>query len=151
MESIVRSGDVNPPAPPIRVAAKQRSNRGAAAAARNRKRYVHPLFSDRGFPHPQDDFESMLPDVKHGKLIRKRKHKPPSLQDIDPGFGEEYCEAKHGKILRDELNVAHLTDRQKVVFTNVIKKYWRVFSKKGVTTPVKDYECEIDTGNARPI
>ena len=33
----------------------------------------------------------------------------------------------------------------------VIKKYWRVFSKQGVTTPVKDYECEIDTGDAKPI
>ena len=26
-----------------------------------------------------------------------------------------------------------------------------MFIKKGVTTPVKDYEREIDTGNARPI
>ena len=26
-----------------------------------------------------------------------------------------------------------------------------MFRKKGVTTPVKDYECEIDTGNDRPI
>ena len=72
METIVRSGDVNPPAPPIRVAAKQRSNRGATAATRKQKRYVHPLFSDRDFPHLQDDFESMLPDVKQGKLVRKQ-------------------------------------------------------------------------------
>ena len=35
--------------------------------------------------------------------------------------------------------------------TAIIKKYWRVFSKQGVSTPVKDYECEIDTGDAKPI
>ena len=33
----------------------------------------------------------------------------------------------------------------------VIKKYWRMFSKEVVITPVKDYVCEIDTGNAKPI
>ena len=25
------------------------------------------------------------------------------------------------------------------------------FCKEGVTTPIKDYECEIDTGNAAPV
>ena len=58
---------------------------------------------------------------------------------------------KHGETLRAELKIAHLTPHQRSVLTTLIKKYWRVFSKKGVTTPVKDYECEIYTGNARPI
>jgi len=93
----------------------------------------------------------MLPDVKDGRLLRKRVHDPPKLQEIDPDFGEEYDEAKHGEILRAELNISHLTPMQKEILTAVIKKYWRVFSKKGVTKPVKGYECEIDTGNAKPI
>ena len=93
----------------------------------------------------------MLPDVKDGKLIRKRVHDPPKLQDVDPEFREEFDKAKHGNLLRAELNIAHLTKFQQEILTAVIKKYWRVFSKKGVTTPVKDYECEIDMGDAKPI
>ena len=93
----------------------------------------------------------MLPDIKNGRLIRKRKHSPPNIQDVDPSFGEDYDEAKHGDTLRTELNVAHLTPFQQSILTAVIKKYWRVFSKKGVTTPVKDYGCEVDTGSARLI
>ena len=93
----------------------------------------------------------MLPEVKAGRLIRKRRHNPPGLCDVDPSFGEEFDEAKHGKVLRAELNVEHFTKFQQEILIAVIEKYWRVFSKEGVTTPVKDYECEIDTGDAKPI
>ena len=120
-------------------------------SGRKRKTHARPLFGDRGVPHPQDDWESMLPEVKYGRLIRKRKHNPPSVHDVDPNFGETYDERKHGETLRAELNVAHLTPDQQDTLTAVIKKYWRVFSKKGVTTPVKDYVCEIDTGDAAPV
>ena len=51
----------------------------------------------------------MLPEVKAGRLIRKRHHDPPGLRGVDPSFGEEYDEAKHGKVLRDELKIEHLT------------------------------------------
>ena len=44
---------------------------------------------------------SLLLEVKAGRLIRKRRHDPPKLRDVDPNFGEEYDEAKHGKVLRD--------------------------------------------------
>ena len=81
----------------------------------------------------------MIPEVKAGRLLRKRKHDSPNLQDIDPDFGGEYYENKHGETLRSELTIAHLTTFQQSVINAVIKKYWRVFSKKGVTTPVKDY------------
>ncbi len=33
----------------------------------------------------------------------------------------------------------------------LIKKYWSVFDDKGVFVPVKNYECVIDTGDAKPI
>ena len=93
----------------------------------------------------------MLLEVKNGILVRKRLHGPPKLQALDPDVGEDYDEAKHGDTLRAELNIDHLTPVQLSTLTAVIKKYWRVFSKEGVTTPVKDYECEIGTGTARPI
>ena len=47
----------------------------------------------------------MLPEVKNGRLIRKRKHEPHKLRDIDPAFGEEYDDAKHGETLRAELKI----------------------------------------------
>ena len=49
------------------------------------------------------------------------------------------------------ITIDHLTPFRQSVLTAVVNKYWRVFSKKGVTTPVKYYECEIDTGNDRSI
>ena len=93
----------------------------------------------------------MLPEVKAGRLIRKRRHAPPRLGDIDPEFGVEYDDKTHGAMLCSELKISHLQPDQQRILTSIVKKYWRVFCKEGVTTPVKDYQCEIDTGNARPI
>ena len=62
----------------------------------------------------------MLHEVKNGRLIRKRKHDPPKLQEINPDFEEEFDEAKHGDIMRAELDIAHLTPPQQSVLTAVI-------------------------------
>ena len=61
---------------------------------------------------------------------------PPT--DIDPSFGVEYDELLHDAIMCTELDVSHPTPPQQTVLTDLIKKYWRVFSKEDVTTPVKD-------------
>ena len=123
------------------------------SVSKKRKRYSHPLFDDRGFPDRQEDWESMLPSVKAGRLIRKRKHPAPSLSDIDPNFGVEYDESKHGDIIKADLlpKITHLTPEQQKIIVDVVKSKWRVFSKEGVVVPIKNYECEIDTGNAQPI
>ena len=93
----------------------------------------------------------MLPEVKAGRLICKQKHVTPPLTDIDPNFGVEYNEEIHGNMLCAGLDVLHLTPSQQTIITALIKKYWCVFSKEGVTIPVKNYECEINTGDAKPI
>ena len=54
----------------------------------------------------------MLPEVKAGRLLRKRRHEAPKLDDVGPNFGEEYNEAKHGQMLKDELNISHLSVHQ---------------------------------------
>ena len=115
----------NPPGQPIRVAARQRSKKEAKSARRTKRKtsFVSPLFDDRGFPHPQDEWENMLPGVKAGRLIRKRLHDPPKLLDVDPAFGVEFDEKLHGKMLKEELDIAHLTTFQQSVLTAVIKKY----------------------------
>ena len=74
-----------------------------------RKRHISPLFDDHGHPRPQDEWESMLPEVKAGRLIRKRRNVAPRLDDVDPTFEEEFNEAKHEQMLKDELNIPHLT------------------------------------------
>ena len=138
------------PAPtPIRVA--PHGSKLPASMKRKKNRFRSPLFDDRCHPDPQEEWESMLPEVQAGRLIRKRKHEASNLHDIDPTFGEEYDESKHGNMLHTELDISHLTPFQQQTLTTVVKKYWRVFSKKGVTTPVKDCECEIDRGDAQPI
>ena len=73
------------------------------------------------------------------------------MSSVNPAFGEEYDAVKHAKHLQSDLNIAHLTLIQRERLTSLIKKYYRVFSKAGVVTPVKDYVCDIDTGSARPI
>ena len=93
----------------------------------------------------------MVPELKAGRFICKQEHAAPPLTDIYPNFGVEYNEAVHGAKLRDELDVSHLTSSQQTVLTALIKRYCRVFSKEGVTIPAKGYECEINTGDAKPI
>ena len=118
------------PAPSIRVAARPRSNRKGHHPKKGvPNRCVSPLFDDRGYPDPQDEWDAMLPEVKAGRLIRKRRHNPLKLQDIDPNFGEEFNEAKHGQMLKDELNISHLSIFQQNLLLVVIKKCWRVFCK----------------------
>ena len=106
--------------PPVRVAARRRARKGSTPAKRKRRGYISPLFDDRGYPHPGDEWDSLLPDVKDGKLLRKRKHDPPRLDNIDPGFGEEYDEAKHGEMLRAELKISHLDAHQQSILTAVV-------------------------------
>ena len=90
-----------------------------------RKRYISPLFDGRGHPHPKDEWELLLPEIKACRLIRKRRHEAPNLDDADPNFGEEYDETKHGQMLKDELNISHLTVHQQNILRAVIVKYWR--------------------------
>ena len=51
----------------------------------------------------------------------------------------------------ESLNLSHLPiDLQNQVY-GLIRKFWSVFDEKGFFVPVKNYECVIDTGTARPI
>ena len=122
---------------PICVAPK----RGKSASKKCPNKYISsPLIDSHGFPDRQDNFKAMPPEVKDGCLVCKQKHITHPLTDIDPNFGVEYAELLHGAILSKELDVYHLTPPQQIVLTALIKKYWHVFNKEGVTTPVKDYE-----------
>ena len=110
------------------------------------------MFDDRGYPDPQDDWEDMLPSVdKFGLVVRRRKHPARSVTDIDPDFNVHYEEALHGQRLRDELKLDHLPTDQRDAVRDVVKEYWCVFDKHGLTKACKDYKCVIDTGDNPPV
>ena len=106
------------------------------------------LFDPRGFPDAADEWESMLPEVGD-TFLRKRMHPVPAT--VDPAFDIKYNEAKHGKILSENLDLTHLPQPIQLKVLSLIKKYWGVFDPRGLLLPVKDYECEIDTGNHPPV
>ena len=105
---------------PIRVAPKHQS----PGSKKKNNNYISLLFDNRGFPDQQDDWEAILPEVKTGALIRKRKHIVTPLTDIDPTFGIEFDESLHGNMLHSDLDVSHLTPSQQTTVSDLIKKYW---------------------------
>ena len=119
--------------------------------SKQRKRLSNPILDDRGHPDPQETWEYILPKIKAGRLLHKHKYSAPNLTAVDLPFGKEYDEAVHGKTMRKELNLYHLSTIHQKADYEIIKKFWRVFSKKGVTGPVKDYKCRIDMISNSPI
>ena len=73
-----------------------------------------------------------------GRLILKRLHPAPDINSVNPTFGEVFDPILHEPHLA-KLQLSHLTPAQQTTLLDLIKEYWRIFSKKGVTVPVKDY------------
>ena len=70
---------------------------------------------------------------------------------LDPTFNVPFDNARDGQYLCDNLRIAHLSiDRQNQI-TSLIKRKWGVFRPEGMSIPVLDYECNIDTGTAPPV
>jgi hypothetical protein len=75
----------------------------------------------------------------------------PIFGPVDPNFLSVFNPDVHHSQLREELDLSHLPlDVQDQIYS-LIQEFWSVFDSKGVTVPVKSYECIIDTGSARPI
>ena len=106
---------------PVRLAPKHCKS----GSKKRKNNYVSPLFHDRGYPNPQDDWESTLPEVKAGRLIRKRLHHVPPLTDIGPNFGVDYDEFLHGIMLCEHLDISHLIPARQLELTNLIQQYWK--------------------------
>ncbi len=93
----------------------------------------------------------MLHNIDGEPILRKLKHPPLSLDEVDPQFFSAYDKSKHGAQLKKDLNLSHLEPTTHDQIYALIKKYWSVFDDKGVFVPVKNYNCVIDTGDAMPI
>lgn len=70
---------------------------------------------------------------------------------LDPSFDVPYDEAKYGDYLRDSLKIDHLSATQQAQLISLIKRKWGVFRPEGMSIPVADYECHIDTGTSPPV
>jgi len=53
--------------------------------------------------------------------------------------------------MRNAMDLSHLDPAIQEKLYQIIRDYWSVFDDKGVFVPMKNYECVIDTGSARPI
>jgi hypothetical protein len=73
------------------------------------------------------------------------------MDAVDPDFNWEYSNNLHGEKLKTNLDVSHLCQEHGATFIAIIKKFWRIFNEQGTFTPVRNYECIIDTGTAAPI
>ena len=67
---------------------------------------------------------------------------------MDPHFLLVFNPEVHESQLRDKLNLSHLSLAVQDQISDFIQEFWSVFGSKGVTVPVKLYECVIDTGSA---
>ena len=133
---------IDPTLAPIRVAPKPK----------RRKRTNNVFLDDRGFKDLSDDYDHVLHDVDGGPILCKLRHPAPALDaEIDPAFHSPFVPAKHEDQMRKDLDLSHLDPILQEKIYAIIKKYWSVFDEKGVFVPVKNYECVIDTGTARPI
>jgi len=126
----------------IRVAHKQK----------RRKRLQNVFLDDRGFPDQSHDYDILLHGIDGGTILRKLKHPQPDLDaPIDPLYYLLFVAEKHEAKMRKDMDLSHLSPTLQEKVFQVIRDHWSVFDEKGVFVPVKNYECVIDTGSARPI
>ncbi len=94
----------------------------------------------------------MLHSIDGGPVFRKLLHPAPDLNGpVDPAFLSVFNPDIHESQLREDLDLSHLPEDIQDKVYSLIREFWSVFDSKGVTVPVKSYECVIDTGSARPI
>ena len=70
---------------------------------------------------------------------------------IDPSFDHPFIQEEHDDIMRKKVDLSHLDLNLQSQVYDLIREFWPVFDERGVFVPVKNYECDIDTGTARPI
>ena len=90
------------------------------------------------------------PHCAGNKIIRKRLHPAPRLNNIYPKLNMPYVEAEHSKLLLKDLKIHHLPIAAQTKLHALIIKYFPVFNLNSLFIPVKDYQCFIDAGDARP-
>jgi hypothetical protein len=117
------------------------------------RKYLQNVFLDnRGFADQSDDCNHVLHGVDGGPILWRLCHPQPDLDTpVDSLYYLPFVTKKHEALMCNDMDLSHLNPAlQKQIYT-IIHEYWSVFDKKGVFVPVRNYECIIDTGSARPI
>jgi hypothetical protein len=110
------------------------------------------FLDNRGFPNQSNDYDHMLHGVDGGPVLRKLRNPQPDLQAaIDPAYYSPFVPEKHEALMRKDMDLSHLNPALQEKIYTIIHGLWSVFDEKGVFTPVKNYECVIDTGTTQPI
>jgi hypothetical protein len=84
------SSDPTAGLPPIRLADKPKQCH----------RISNVFINDRGFPDNSDHYDNLLHNIKGGPILRKLKHPPPPLDEVNPKFYTAYDESKHSEQLK---------------------------------------------------
>jgi hypothetical protein len=129
----------------------RRNRSESAPRPKSRKRACNVFYDDRGFPDESDEWDHILHNIDGSVILRRLKFPMAELNTDDSTFNYVFNETEHGAQLREYLDVSHLTPSDGAALIALVKKYWCVFDSRGVFTPVRNYQCIIDTGNARPI
>jgi hypothetical protein len=107
---------------------------------KRRKRSPNVFVNNRGFPDKTEHYDALLRNINGGVILRKLKHPPPSLDEVDPLFLHRYNKATHGEQMRRNLDLSHLEPHIPNRVYALVMKYWSVFDKNEVFVPVKNYE-----------
>ena len=74
-----------------------------------------------------------------------------AANDISPEFQLKYDEKIHGKELNSRLKFHPDANPEGIRrITQLVKEYWCCFCKANVPIPIRNYQCHIDTGKAKP-
>jgi hypothetical protein len=123
-----------------------------APKPKRRKRLQNVFLDNRGFPDQSKDYNMLLHGMDGGPILWKLKHLQPDLDaPIDPMYYLPFVAEKNEAQMRKDMDLSHLSPTLQNKLYQIIRDYWSVFDENGVFVPVKNYECVIDTGSARPI
>ena len=112
---------------------------------------INPLIDDQGFLDKQIDYDFLYEQGMMMDLPFLRKVVPELPTKVYPNFDVKFDKAKHGAYLKEHLKNDPMSPRQISRLTAAIKYNWLIFNPDGVKHTVIGYECDIDTGDARPI
>jgi hypothetical protein len=104
---------------------------------------LNVFLNNRGFPNQSHKFDVLLHNIQGGPILRKRKHKAPPIDKIDPRFHSYYNKKRHGKKLHTKLDLSHLDSIVRDLVYNLLQKYWSVFDDKGQFVLVNTYTCSL--------
>jgi hypothetical protein len=117
-----------------------------------RKHLQNVFLDDKGFSDQSNDYNHVLHGMDRGPILWKLCHPQPGLYTpVDSSYYLPFVAEKHKALMRNDMDLSHLNPALQEQIYTIICEYWSVFDEKGAFVPVRNYECVIDTGSARPI